>query len=75
MSRVPVLLYPASAFSRAGTMPGYPRLERGSRVRGWDSSLSFDHSSPETRGEIALSSIFCAVGKEALGWEREGKSC
>lgn len=48
--RAPVLLHPASAFSRAGTVPGYPRMERGSRVRGWDSSLGFDHSSPE-RGE------------------------
>lgn len=45
--RAPILLHPASTFSCARTMPGCPRLERGSRVRAWDSSLGFDHSSPE----------------------------
>lgn len=73
--RAPILLHPASAFSRTRTMPGYPRLERGSWVRGWDSGLGFDHSSPERGKKITLNSIFCGVGKEALGWEREGKSC
>lgn len=49
--------------------------QTGERFWGWVSSLGFDHSSPERGKKITLNSIFCGVGKEALGWEREGKSC
>lgn len=51
-----------SAFSCASTVPGCPRLERGSRVRGWDSSLGFDHSSPE-RGKKNHSEFYLLLGK------------
>lgn len=47
--------------------------QTGEGLWGWDSSLGFDHSS-ERGKKITLNSIFCGVGKEALGWEREGKS-
>lgn len=49
--------------------------QTGERFWGWVSSLGFDHFSPERGKKMTLNSIFCGVGKEALGWEREGKSC
>lgn len=69
--RAPILLHPTSAFSCARTMPGYPRLERGSWVRGWDSSLGFDHSSPERGEKITLNSIFCWERGTGMGERRQ----
>lgn len=49
---------------RSYTCPQSPMSWAAERLWGGDSSLGFEHSSPERRENISLTSSCCGVGRE-----------